>query len=183
MFFDRNRSALFESAEEVLASSDNFDPNESDTVKSVVDDLNDTFENIEEVPEEEKESTGATELLKPSTESVILYESSSGKMFLNINDIMRINEAEDEEAEETGDTEESSDPAETAEEIADNNNVDKDDLVVVAPADTAIDMVNGGVNEAVATGEPGKHYSRMIRLANTISRLQEAGFAVARISK
>lgn len=169
MFFYNSKRSLFESAGEVLSSAELLDKDESQEVKQVIDDLEDALTtNVEEVPAKDKVSTGATDMLEPKTESVMLYETEqgSGKYFVNLFDIVRLCEAEEEAAEEAGEEVPEVDAAEKAEEIADvNDGVDADDLVIVAPVDTAEEIVQNAANEAAVGIKNGKAMRRL-RITN-----------------
>lgn len=170
MLFYNGRRSLFESAGEVLSSAELLDPEESKDVEEVMDDLEEILTtNIEEVKPEDKVSTGATEMLKPTAESVNLYETN-GKYMVNLFDLLKLHEDAADNAEAAGEEAPEADAAAAAEEVADANGVDSDDLVIVAPVDTAEEIVQNAANEA-ATGRLGRNVRRMAMFHEMVTSL------------
>lgn len=173
MLFNYGNYILSESA-----SADLLDPEVDSDVKDVVKELEDELTtNIEEVPAKDKETNGATELLKPTAESCMLYEAGSGKYFCNIMDIVRICEAEEEE---TGTM---PDAGEVAADAAEANGHSEDDLVIVAPLDTARELVENCINEAKAGKKKGKNKKKANILSKAIKDIKKKGIKIATIGK
>lgn len=173
MLFNRSRKILSETA-----SADLLDPEVSEEVKDAVNDLEDVLTtNVEEVPASDKESNGMAEGLK---ENAVLFESSyaGAKYSMDIRDLMRICEAEEEE---TGVT---PDAGDVAEDVAENNDVEnKDDLVIVAPADVAEEIIESCLNEAKCGGKKGKAKKKAKGMAKALKEVKEKGFKVAVVGK
>ena len=173
MLFSYKRGFISESA-----SADMLDPDVDQDVKDVVEDLQDTLTtNVEEVPEKDKESNGASELLKPTAESCMLYESSRGTRYVNVFDIMRICEAEE------ADTGVAPDAGEVTADVAATNDTDKDDLVIVAPSDVAEEIIENALNEAKSGKKNGKNKKKAKGLSKALKQIKKKGFKAATLKK
>lgn len=173
--FNYASNMLFESS-----TADLLDPEVDSDVKEVIEELEDDLTtNVKEVPASDKESNGATELLKPTKESCMLYEAGNGKYFCNIFDIMRICEAEEEE---TGVT---PDAGEVAADVADANGKGEDDLVIVAPLDTAKELIEACINEAKCgkKGSKAKSKKKAKSLSKALKEIKDKGIKVATLKK
>lgn len=173
--FNYKYNTLFESA-----SADLLDPDVDSDVKDVVEELEDDLTtNVQEVPAEEKESNGATELLKPTSESCMIYEAGHGKFYCNIFDIMRICEAEEAE------TGVAPDAGDVAADVADANGQSEDDLVIVAPLDTAKELVEACINESKCGKKGGKAKSKkkIKSLSKAIKQIKDKGMKIATLKK
>ena len=149
------------------ASTDLLDPEVDQEVKDVVKDLEDTLTtNVEEVPAEDKLSNNAVLSPEDLKEACMLWESGDGRYFVDIRDIMRICEAEEEE------TGEPADAGEVAADVAASNDVNTDDLVVVAPADVAAEMIENALNESKAGKKGGKAKKKAKGLLNAVEDLK-----------
>jgi len=175
LFGSNSYRGFFESA-----TADLLDPDVSGEVKDVVEDLEDALtNNVPEVAPEEKETNGATELLAPTKESCILYEGANGQLMLNVFDLMRICEAEEAE------TGAAPNAADVAADVADANGASEDDLVIVAPLDTAKELVEACIMEAKCgkSGKKAKNKKKANGLAKAIKSLKKRGFKVKTIRK
>ena len=173
--FNYSHGSLFESA-----TADLMDPEVDKDVKDVVEELEDDLTtNVEEVPADEKESNGATELLKPTKESCMLYEAGNGKFYCNIFDIMRICEAEEAE------TGVAPDAGDVAADVADANGQSENDLVIVAPVDVAEELIESCINEAKAgkKGSKAKSKKKAKSLSKAIKEIKDKGLKVATLKK
>lgn len=160
------------------ASTDLLDPEVDQEVKDVVEDLEDTLTtNVEEVPADDKLSNNAVLSPEDLKECCTLWESGDGRYFADIRDIIRICEAEEEE------TGEPADAGEVAADVAETNDVNTDDLVIVAPADVASEMIENALNESKAGKKGGKAKKKAKGLADAIKDLKEKGIKVARVDK
>ena len=160
------------------ASADLLDPEVDQEVKDVVEDLEDTLTtNVEEVPAEDKETNNAVLSPEDLKEACMIWESGDGRYFMDIRDVMRICEAEEEE------TGEPADAGEVAADVADANDVSTDDLVVVAPADVAAEMIEAALNEAKAGKKNGKAKKKAKKMADAIDDLKSKGIGVLRVGK
>ena len=160
------------------ASADLLDPEVDQEVKDVVKDLEDTLTtNVEEVPAEDKLSNNAVLSPEDLKEACMLWESGDGRYFVDIRDIMRICEAEEEE------TGEPADAGEVAADVAASNDVNTDDLVVVAPADVAAEMIENALNESKAGKKGGKAKKKAKGLLNAVEDLKSKGVSVLRVGK
>lgn len=158
------------------ASADLLDPAVDQDVKDVVEELQDDLTtNVEEVPAGDKETNNA--ILSPDElkESCMLWENG-GRVYMDIRDLMRICEAEEEE------TGEDVDAGEVATDVAATNDVDTDDLVIVAPADVAQEMIENALLEAKA-GRKGKAKKKASKFSKAIKDLKDKGIKIARLDK
>ena len=160
------------------ASADLLDPEVDQEVKDVVEDLEDTLTtNVEEVPADDKLSNNAVLSPEDLKECCTLWESGDGRYFADIRDIIRICEAEEEE------TGEPADAGEVAADVAETNDVNTDDLVILAPTDVASEMIENALNESKAGKKGGKAKKKAKGLADAIKDLKEKGIKVARVDK
>ena len=160
------------------ASTDLLDPEVDQEVKDVVEELEDVLTtNVEEVPAEDKLTNNAVLSPDDLKECCTLWEAGNGKYFADIRDIMRICEAEEEE------TGEPADAGEVAADVAEANEVDTDDLVIVAPADVASEMIENALNESKAGKKNGKAKKKAKGLTDAIKDLKSKGISIARVDK
>jgi len=162
MLFTYGRKIISETA-----AADLMDPEVSTEVKDVVNDLEDVLTtNVEEVPAEDKETNNAV----LTAEACTVFEASlgGGKYAVDVRDIIRICEAEEEE------TGTAPDAAQVADDVAAANDVPKDELVIVCPADTAEEIVTNAVQEAKC-GKKGKCFKKAKGLGDAIKSLKAAG--------
>lgn len=159
------------------ASTDLLDPEVDQEVKDVVEELQDDLTtNVEEVPAEDKETNNAVLSPEELKECCTLWEGN-GRYYADIRDIMRICEAEEEE------TGEPADAGEVAADVAETNDVDTDDLVVVAPADVAAEMIESALNESKAGKKNGKAAKKVKGLSDALKSLKKKGISIARVNK
>lgn len=159
------------------ASTDLLDPEVDQEVKDVVEELQDDLTtNVEEVPAEDKETNNAVLSPEELKECCTLWEGN-GRYYADIRDIMRICEAEEEE------TGEPADAGEVAADVAETNDVDTDDLVVVAPADVAAEMIESALNESKAGKKNGKAAKKVKDLSDALKSLKKKGISIARVNK
>lgn len=159
------------------ASADLLDPAVDQEVKDVVNQLQDDLTtNVEEVPAEDKETNNAVLSPDELKECCTLWEAGNGRYYADIRDIMRICE----EAEEN--TGEPADAGEVAADVATANDVETDDLVIVAPADVAEEIIENALNESKA-GKSGKAKKKAKGLSDALASLKKKGIAIARVDK
>ena len=96
---------------------------------------------------------------------------------MDIRDLMRICEAEEEE------TGEPADAGEVAADVAETNDVNTDDLVIVAPADVASEMIEAALNESKAGKKGGKAKKKAKGLSDALKSLKKKGISIARVDK
>lgn len=160
------------------ASADLLDPEVDQEVKDVVEELEDVLTtNVEEVPADDKVSNNA--VLDPAElkECCTIWESGDGRYFADIRDIIRICEAEEDE------TGEPADAGEVATDVAAANDVDADDLVIVAPADVAAEIIEAAINESKAGKKCGKAKKKAKGLTDAIKDIKEKGIKIATVGK
>lgn len=162
----RAHSLLIESA-----AAEFLDPEVSQDVKDVVDDITDALTtNVETVDAEDKESNG----VDLTAESCPVYKLAESRYGIDIRDIMRICEAAEEATGETPDA------AEVATDVAETNDVDKDDLVIVAPIDVAQEIVEACIFEAkCGKSKGGKAKKKAKGLGKVLDDLKTGGFKIA----
>lgn len=159
------------------ASADLLDPQVSEEVKDVVNELEDELTtNVEEVPAEDKDDNHAVLSAEELKETATLYRISESKVGFDIRDLLRICEAEEEE------TGEPADAGEVAADVAEKNDVSADDLVIVAPADVAEEIVTNAVQEAKC-GRKGKATKKANGLLAAVKDLKKKGIKVASAKK
>ena len=164
------------------ASADLLDPQVSEEVKDVVEELEDELTtNVEEVPAEDKEDNHAVLSAEELKETATLYRLSEGKVGFDIRDLLRICEAEEEAAAEAGETAEV-DAGEVAADVAEKNDVEVDDLVIVAPADVAAEIIESAILEAKC-GRKGKAAKKANGLLDAVKNLKKKGIKVATVKK
>lgn len=158
------------------ASADLLDPAVDQEVKDVVEELQDDLTtNVEEVPADDKLTNNAVLSPDELKEACMLWEGN-GRYYVDIRDIMRI-------CEEAGDDAgEPADAGEVAADVADANDVSTDDLVVVAPADVAAEMIENAINESKA-GKKGKAAKKAKGLSDALKSLKKKGISIARVDK
>lgn len=158
------------------ASADLLDPEVDQEVKDVVEELQDELTtNVEEVPAEDKETNNAVLSPEELKECCTLWEGN-GRYFMDIRDLMRICEAEEEA------TGEPADAGEVAADVAETNEVNTDDLVIVAPADVASEMIEAALNESKC-GKKGKAAKKANGLTDALKSLKKKGISIARVDK
>ena len=151
------------------AAADLLDPQVSQEVKDVVEELEDELTtNVEEVPADDKEDNHAVLSAEELKETATLYRISENRVALDIRDLMRICEAEEEE------TGEPADAAAVADDVAEKNDVESDDLVIVAPADVAAEIIENAILEAKC-GKKGKNTKKANGLLDAIKSLKKDG--------
>ena len=151
------------------AAAEFLDPEVSQDVKDVVEDITDALTtNVETVDAEDKDSNG----VDLTAESCPVYKLSESRYGVDIRDIMRICEAAEEE------TGEAPDAADVATDVAQTNDVDKDELVIVAPMDVAQEIVEACLYEAKC-GKKGKAKKKAKGLGKVLDDLKSGGFKVA----
>ena len=159
------------------ASADLLDPEVDQEVKDVVEELQDDLTtNVEEVPAEDKLTNNAVLSTDELKEACTLWEGN-GRYFMDIRDLMRICEAEEEE------TGEPADAGEVAADVAETNDVNTDDLVIVAPADVASEMIEAALNESKAGKKGGKAKKKAKGLSDALKSLKKKGISIARVDK
>ena len=170
MLFSFGSTLISESAAADLLDKD-VDPTVKDVVKELEDDLT---TNVELVDPEDKETNNVV----LTAEACTVFESSigGGKYAVDIRDIIRICEAEEEE------TGEVPDAGEVAQDVASANGVDADDLVIVAPADVAADIIESALLEAKGSGS-GKAKKKLKGMKKAVAELKSKGLKIATIGK
>ena len=152
------------------ASAEFLDPEVSEEVKDTVNDLQDAMENIEEVDPDDKETNNAV----LTAESCPVYRIREGYA-VDIRDIIRICEAD----EEAGDPEaEPADAGDVASDVAQANDVSEEELVIVAPVDVAQEMIESALFEAKCGGKSKKGKKKVKSLGDAIKDLTAKGFKV-----
>lgn len=158
------------------ASADLLDPAVDQEVKDVVEELQDDLTtNVEEVPAEDKETNNAVLSPDELKESCMLWEGN-GRYYMDIRDLMRICEAAEE------DSGEPADAGEVAADVAEANDKSADDLVIVAPADVASEIIENAINESKA-GKKGKASKKAKGLSDALKSLKKKGISIARVDK
>lgn len=158
------------------ASADLLDPEVDQDVKDVVEELQDDLTtNVEEVPAEDKLDNHAVLSPEELKESTMLWEGN-GRIYMDIRDVIRICEAEEDE------TGEEADAGEVAADVAAGNDVDTDDLVIVAPADVAEEIIENCLLEAKA-GRKGKARKKASKFSKALKDIKDKGIKIARIDK
>ena len=164
MLYAKNPFSLISEA----ATADFLDPDVDSDVKDTVEELQDDLTtNVEIVDAEDKETNNAV----LTAESCPVWESRMGYI-VDVRDIMRICEAEEEA------TGEPADAGEVAADVAATNDVSEDELVIVAPADVAQEMIESCIFEAKC-GKSTKAKKKAKGLSKVIKDLKAKGFKVA----
>lgn len=172
LYANKARDLLYEAA-----SAEFLDPEVSPEVKDTVQDIQDilsTDGNVETVDSDEKRTNGqdlTPEGVEMTSESCPIYKIGRNAYGVDIRDIMRICEAA---ADEEG---EPADAADAAAEVADQNDVKTDELVIVAPADVAAEIVEACLYEAKC-GKSGKAAKKAKKMKKALAELKEAGFRI-----
>ena len=149
------------------AAAEFMDPDVSEEVKDTVTDITDILtNNVDTVDPEDKETNNAV----LTAESCAIFETSYGYA-VDVRDIMRI--CEEEEAM-TGEAPAASD---VAADVAEENEVDTDELVIVAPADVAQEIVEACLYEAKC-GKSGKATKKAKKLGEVLGDLKAKGFKI-----
>lgn len=165
MLFAKNPFSLISEA----ATADFLDPDVDQDVKDQVQELQDDLTtNIEFVDADDKETNNAV----LTAESCAIWESSKGYL-VDIRDIVRICEAEEEA------TGEPADAGEVATDVATTNDVDTDELVIVAPADVAEEIIENCLMEAKCGKKGGKASKKAKGLSKALKELKDKGFKIA----
>ena len=163
MLYGRMNGILSEAA-----SADLLDPEVDQEVKDVVADLEDELTtNVEEVPAADKDSNNAVLSPEELKEMCTLWEGSNNCIYMDMNDLMRICEAEGDDA----------DAGEVAEDVANANEVDSDNLVIVADEETAKDLIECALLEAKA-GRKGKNVKKAKGLTKALKQLKAKGIKI-----
>lgn len=171
MMFTKGRAGRYGIVSET-ASADMLDVEVDSDVKEVVEELEDDLTtNVDLVDGEDMETNNAV----LTAESCIVFEASigSGKYAVDIRDIMRICEAEEEM---TGDA---PDAGEVAGDVAAANDVDSDDLVIVAPAEVAAEIIESALNESKAGKPAGKAKKKLDDMAKAIKDIKNKGIKIS----
>ena len=147
-------------------------PEVKEDIQELQDDLS---SNVEVVDAEDKETNNA---VLTAESCRVWYLESTNRYAVDIRDIMRICEAEEDA---TGEPADAGDVASDV--VANNDEVgDKDDLVIVAPADVAQEIVEFALLEA-KSGRSGKGAKKAKSLKNALKELKDKGFKIATKSK
>lgn len=149
------------------ATADLLDPAVDPAVKDTVKELEDILTNDVELAREEDMETNHAVL---TAESCAVFESN-GHYMVDVRDIMRICEAEEEE---TGTT---PDAGEVAADVAQANNVDADELVIVAPVDVAQEIIESCLCEAKC-GKKGKAGKKAGALSKALKQIKKKGIKI-----
>ena len=168
MIYGKNPFSLITEA----ATADFLDPEVDQEVKDTVEEIQDDLTtNVEIVDADDKETNNAV----LTAESCAIWESIStkGRYFVDIRDIMRICEAEEEV------TGQPADAGEVATDVADANNVSEDELVIVAPADVAQDIIEACIFEAKCGSKSDKAKKKAKGLSKALKDLKAKGFKIA----
>lgn len=154
------------------AAAEFLDPDVSEETKEVIEDIQDDLtNNIDTVDDDEKETNNAV----LTAESCPVFESN-GRYLVDIRDIMRICEAEEEV------TGVEADAGEVASDVAAENDVDENDLVIVAPVDVAQEIVEACLYEAKC-GKSGKSKKKAKGLQKALADLKSKGIKVKAAKK
>lgn len=180
MLFSNPRKLLSEAA-----VADLLDPNVSEEVKDVIDDLDDALtNNIEEVKDGDKTTNGG---IPTVTESVALMESSSNygraRYLVKLEDVIAVQESEGEaeaaaEAEPgTAPTPEEAeakepDATDVVKDIADRNGVDEDQVAVVITAENVRFLAETALLEAKCGKKKGKGCKKLLKTKKAIDQLE-----------
>ena len=181
MLFSNPRKLLSEAA-----SADLLDPNVSEEVKEVIDDLQeDLATNIEEVKDEDKTTNGGIPVV---SEAVSLMESThtynGAKYLVALEDVIAIKETEGEQAAKENMDEpdaapspeecESNEPNATdvVEDIANKNGVDPDQVAVVITAENVRFYAEHAILESKA-GKKGKNATAKKKLSKMKKAIDE----------
>lgn len=167
LYANKARDMLYEAA-----AAEFLDPDVSEETKEVITDIQDDLTNNIEMVDAEDKETNNTEL---TVESCPVFECSYGYA-VDIRDIMRICEAEEEM------TGEPADAGEVASDVAAANDVSEDELVIVAPVDVAQQMIEACLFEAKC-GKSGKSSKKAKGLQKALKELKAKGIKVAKKKK
>ena len=182
MLFSNPRSLLSEAA-----SADLLNPEVSDEVKEVIDDLEDTLSNnVEEVDEKDKTTNGGIPVV---AEAVSLMETAStgygrARYLVTLEDVMAIQEAEGEETaaenvEEPGTAptpEECEkcqpDATNVVEDIANKNGVDPDQVAVVITSENVAFLAETALMEAKCGAKKARASKKLMQVKKTTDELR-----------
>lgn len=183
MLFSNPRKLLSEAA-----TADLLDPEVSEEVKEVIDDLDDTLSNnIEEVKDEDKTTNGG---IPVTTEAVSLMEAGTNygraTYLVKLEDVIAIKETEGEEAAKAESDEPGVPPTEqeveahepnavnVVEDIAEKNGVDPEQVAVVITAESVSLLAEHALLEAKAgrRGKKAKAAKRLKKVKKTIDELE-----------
>lgn len=195
MLFKNPRVLLSEAA-----SADLLNPEVSEEVKDVINDLEDVLtNNVEEVKDADKTTNGG---IPVTTESASLMEAAApygkARYLISLEQVMAIRETEEAEAaaaaeaapaEEGGEapTEEPAaptvEPANIIERIADNNDVEPEQVAVVISAEAAHYYAQTALLEQKAGRNPEDCLAtaKLFEMTDTVVRLINAGVKVVRL--
>lgn len=169
MLFVNNPFSLLSEA----ATADFLDPDVDKEVKDAVEELQDDLTtNVEFVDADDKETNNAV----LTAESCPMWLGESGRYYVNLNDIVRICEAEEEA------TGEPADAGEVASDVVAANADDgatEDQLVIVAPADVAEEIIENCLMEAKCGKTKGKASKKANGLSKALKDLKAKGFKIA----
>lgn len=162
MLYGRTSRILSEAA-----SADLLDPQVDQEVKDVIADLQDELtSNVEEVPAGDKDDNHAVLAPEELKEMCTLWEGN-GCVYMDMNDVIRICESEGDDA----------DAGEVASDVAEANDVESDNLVIVADEETAKDLIEGALLEAKC-GRKGKSTKKVKGLTKALKELKAKGIKV-----
>lgn len=181
MLFSNPRSLLSEAA-----SADLLNPEVSDEVKEVIDDLEDTLtNNVEEVDDKDKTTNGGIPVV---AEAVSLMESNAGygraRYLVTLEDVMSIQEAEGEAvaAENTDEPGTAPTPEEcekcqpnasnVVEDIAAKNGVDPDQVAVVITSENVAFLAETALLEAKCGAKKARASKKLMQVKKTTDELR-----------
>ena len=181
MLFSNPRRLLSEAA-----SADMLNPEVSEEVKDVIQDLEDTLtNNVEEVKDGDKTTNGG---IPVTTESVAMMESANtygrARYLVSLESVIAVMESEGEkEAEEAMEepgkapTEEEieghePDACDVIKKIADNNGVDEDQVAVVITAENVRFLAETALLEAKCGKKGGKGCKKVKKVAKALDQLK-----------
>lgn len=165
------------------AAADLLDPEVSDEVKDVVEELEDDLDSIEEVPEKEKTTNGG---IPVTAEAVPMLQSESGRYLVKLEDVIAVMETEGEAAAaaaaEAGETNEEGEaptaeecepePVNVIEKIADANGVDAEDVAVVISTESVGCLAEASLLESGKGRKCGKNCKKLRKTKKTVDALK-----------
>lgn len=179
------------------ASADLLNPEVSEEVKDVVEELEDVLgNNIEEVDDKDKTTNGGVPVTSDAAgvlESAVGY--GSAKYIVTLETVMAIMETEGEEKAEAmtepGEEEPSAEeceecepePTNVIEDIAEKNGVDPDQVTVTINAENASFLADMAVFEAKCGVTNGRAYKKLKKLTETVTALRDGGVKVTKASR
>lgn len=170
MLFVNNPFSLLSEA----ATADFLDPDVDSEVKDAVEELQDDLTtNVEFVDADDKETNNAV----LTAESCPMWiGESTGRFYVNLSDIVRICEAEEDA------TGVPADAGEVASDVVAANadeGASEDQLVIVAPADVAEEIIENCLMEAKCGKSGGKASKKAKGLSKALKDLKAKGFKIA----